>query len=101
MKSNADDRYPRNFCVIACLPLLEQRFPAYRDTLTRSARHFAEAGELLDELAQQDVQGTEGGATLELSFLRKLSHSRAKNLLRYWLYNGVWLCRRIRNSMKY
>ena len=85
-ESNADDRYPRNFLRHRLLPLLEQRFPAYRDTLTRSARHFAEAGELLDELAQQDVQGTEGGATLELSFLRKLSHSRAKNLLRYWLY---------------
>jgi len=39
------------------LPLLEQRFPAYRDTLTRGARHFAEASELLDELAQQDAQG--------------------------------------------
>jgi tRNA(Ile)-lysidine synthase len=85
-ESNADDRYPRNFLRHRLLPLLEQRFPAYRDTLTRSARHFAEAGELLDELAQQDAQGAEGTATLELSLLRQLSYTRAKNLLRYWLH---------------
>ncbi len=85
-ESNADDRYPRNFLRHRLLPLLEHRFPAYRDTLTRSARHFAEASELLDELAQQDAQGGEGTATLELSPLRQLSHTRAKNLLRYWLH---------------
>ena len=49
-------RYPRNFLRHRVLPLLEQRFPAYRDTLTRSAQHFAEASELLDELAQQDAR---------------------------------------------
>jgi tRNA(Ile)-lysidine synthase len=85
-ESNADDRYPRNFLRNRLLPLLEQRFPAYRDTLTRSARHFAEAGELLDELAQLDAQGMENAATLELSVLRKLSSSRAKNVLRHWLH---------------
>jgi tRNA(Ile)-lysidine synthase len=85
-ESNSDDRYPRNFLRHLLLPLLEQRFPAYRDTLTRSARHFAEASDLLDELAQQDARGAENSATLELSILRKLSHSRGKNLLRYWLH---------------
>ena len=85
-ESNSDDRYPRNFLRHHLLPLLEQRFPAYRDTLTRSARHFAEASEMLDELAQQDAQGAEINATLELSLLRKLTHSRGKNLLRYWLH---------------
>ena len=85
-ESNADDRYPRNFLRHRLLPLLEQRFPAYRDTLTRGARHFAEASELLDELAQQDAQGVESAATLELSVLRQLSNSRGKNLLRYWLH---------------
>jgi tRNA(Ile)-lysidine synthase len=85
-ESNADDRYPRNFLRHRLLPLLEQRFPAYRDTLTRSARHFAEASELLDELARQDAQGAENGTSLDLSLLRQFSHSRGKNLLRYWLY---------------
>jgi tRNA(Ile)-lysidine synthase len=85
-ESNADDRYPRNFLRHRLLPLLEQQFPAYRDTLTRSARHFAEANELLDELAQQDAQGLTGDAPLDISLLRNLSHARAKNVLRYWLH---------------
>ena len=85
-ESNADEHYPRNFLRHRLLPLLEQRFPAYRDTLTRSARHFAEASGLLDELALQDAQGAESSTALELSILRQLSRSRGKNLLRYWLH---------------
>jgi tRNA(Ile)-lysidine synthase len=54
-ESNADDNYPRNFLRHRVLPLLSEKFPAYRDTLARSAQHFAEASKLLDELAQQDA----------------------------------------------
>ncbi len=93
--SNADDAYPRNFLRHRVLPLLEQRFPAYRETLARSARHFAEAAILLDELAAQDahmfpspsgggVRG-EGDVPLEVARLQTLSQPRAKNLLRYFL----------------
>src|SRR3990167_4452206 len=39
-ESNADDSYPRNFLRRRVLPLLEEKFPACRDTLTRSAQHF-------------------------------------------------------------
>lgn len=85
-ESNADDSYPRNFLRHRLLPLLEQRFPAYRDTLTRSAQHFAEAGELLDELARQDGHGMPGGDSLEVARLQALSPSRARNLLRYFLH---------------
>ena len=85
-ESNADDRYPRNFLRHRLLPLLERRFPAYRDTLTRSARHFAEASALLDEMARQDAADLAADAPLALSLLRNLSHSRTKNLLRYWLH---------------
>jgi tRNA(Ile)-lysidine synthase len=85
-ESNADDSYPRNFLRHRLLPLLEQRFPAYRDTLTRSAQHFAEAGELLDELARQDSHGMPGGDNLEVVRLQALSPSRAKNLMRYFLH---------------
>ncbi len=116
-ESNADDSYPRNFLRHRLLPLLEQKFPAYRTTLARGAQHFAEAGELLDELAQQDapdlfpspasgitsdlagvvgqpsrmassfIRGARGeGGQLSISLLRSLSHSRGKNLLRYFLH---------------
>ena len=100
-ESNADDAYPRNFLRHRVLPLLEQRFPAYRETLARGARHFAEASELLDQLAQQDANifpspsggGARGegepfaGGALEVARLQALSLSRAKNLLRYFLHS--------------
>ncbi len=85
-ESNADDRYPRNFLRHRLLPLLEQRFPAYRDTLARSAQHFAEAGGLLDELALQDGAQALCEGLLQVSALKKLSPQRAKNLLRYFLH---------------
>ncbi len=98
--SNADDAYPRNFLRHRVLPLLEQRFPAYRETLARSARHFADAAILLDELAAQDAHMLpsppggelargpakgEGDLPLEVARLQTLSQPRAKNLLRYFL----------------
>lgn len=85
-ESNADDSYPRNFLRHRVLPLLGERFPAYRDTLARSARHFAEASSLLDELAQQDAAQAIHAGTLAVSALQALSLPRAKNLLRYFLH---------------
>ena len=83
--SNADERYPRNFLRHKVLPILAERFPSYRQTLARSAQHFAEAGTLLDELAQQDAQSAIQADRLRVSELRRLSVPRAKNLLRYFL----------------
>ena len=85
-ESNADDNFPRNFLRHRLLPLLEQRFPAYRHTLTRGAQHFAEASELLDELARLDAKELGETSTLEVSALSSLSRIRAKNLLRYFLH---------------
>lgn len=85
-ESNADDRYPRNFLRHRLLPLLAEKFPAYRATLSRSAEHFAEAGELLDDLASMDGAHAISGGTLSVAALQGLSVSRAKNLLRYFLH---------------
>lgn len=98
-ESNADEYYPRNFLRHQLLPLLGQKFPAYRETLGRSTQHFAEAGELLDDLARLDapelfsspaggggVRGKRDDSSLEVSRLQSLSPPRAKNLLRYFLY---------------
>ncbi len=86
-ESNADDTYPRNFMRHRVLPLLEERFPAYRTTLARSSQHFAEASELLDQLAQQDAQGALLNRSLEMACLQSLNAARAKNLLRYFLHS--------------
>jgi len=84
-ESNADEAYPRNFLRHRILPLLEQRFPACRKTLARSARLFAEAAGLLDELARQDARGAVADHRLDVSQLRALETARGKNLLRYFL----------------
>ena len=83
--SNLDVHYPRNFLRHQVLPVLEQRFPAYRTTLARSASHFAEAAELLEDLAVQDAAIAIAGEVLSVSALCQLSVARGKNLLRYFL----------------
>jgi len=85
-ESNADESYPRNFLRQRVLPQLVQRFPSYRTTLARSASHFAEASELLDQLAQQDAQGALQVDSLEVARLQALDAVRAKNLLRWFLH---------------
>lgn len=82
-ESNADDSYPRNFLRHRLFPILEERFPAWRDTLGRSAHHFAEAAEILDEVAMMD--GAEA-QLLPVASLEALSPSRARNLLRHFLH---------------
>jgi tRNA(Ile)-lysidine synthase len=83
-ESNADERYPRNFLRHRLLPELATQFPSYRETLTRSTSHFAEAASLLDELARIDAAGALIDACLSVTALQALSHARAKNLLRYF-----------------
>ena len=84
-ESNDDTYFPRNFLRHEVLPLLAEKFPAYGTVLARSAGHFAEAAQLLDELAANDSRGCLEGPLLGISGLRVLSHARAKNLLRYFL----------------
>lgn len=85
-ESNADDYYPRNFLRHRVLPRLAEKFPSYRETLTRSTRHFAEASQLLDDLARIDGQAAMDGDRLQLAALRQVSFPRAKNLFRYFLH---------------
>jgi tRNA(Ile)-lysidine synthase len=84
-ESNADIRYDRNYVRHAVMPLIEKRFPAYRTTLGRAAQHFAEASQLLDELAALDAKDAMQGDVLSQSAIIKLSEVRAKNLLRFFL----------------
>jgi len=85
-ESNADESYPRNFLRHRVLPQLGEKFPAYRETLGRSAQHFAEASELLDDLARLDAAKALRDGTLAVAALALLSPPRAKNLLRYFLH---------------
>lgn len=82
-ESNADDSYPRNFLRHRLLPLLGERFPAWCNTLGRSAQHFAEAAGILDEVALADGAGE---PLLAVTKLETLSLPRGKNLLRHYLH---------------
>ncbi len=86
-ESNADAHYPRNFLRHQIFPVLQHKFPNYRDTLARSASHLAEANQLLDELAQLDAGAALDGQSLSVDALHALSQVRAKNLLRYFLHS--------------
>jgi tRNA(Ile)-lysidine synthase len=81
--SNADTAFDRNFLRHRILPVVAQRYPSYRKTLLRASRNFAEAAQLLDELAAADAQLSVHG--LKITALRASSAARAKNVLRHFL----------------
>lgn len=91
-ESNADTRHSRNFLRHEVLPLLHRRFPGAEHSLAQAAQHFAEADDLLAELAASDWQtvcADSVDAPL-LRLLRKLTLVRLKNLLRYRLRRLGW-----------
>ncbi len=81
--TNADEQFTRNRIRARVLPALETALPGFRDTWARSMRHIAQAQQLLDELAQQDLQLV--GQPPLLSALRVLPAARQALVLRLWL----------------
>ena len=81
--SNAETDFDRNFLRHRVLPVIEQRYPSYRKTLLRASRNFAEAAQLLDELAVADARFTAQG--LEIDAMQRLSATRIKNVLRCFM----------------
>ena len=83
--TNTDQGFTRNRIRAQLLPALEQVFPQFRDTFARSARHAAQAQQLLDDVAGEDLQQLASGGGLSIDRARLLSHARLANLLRHWL----------------
>lgn len=81
--SNIDERYTRNRIRARLLPALEATFPRFRQTFARSAAHAAQAQQLLDELAAQDL--AQCGEPPRVAALRALDGARRANVLRHWL----------------
>ncbi|MBI3045834.1 MAG: tRNA lysidine(34) synthetase TilS [Betaproteobacteria bacterium] len=84
-ESNQDVYFQRNFLRHEIFPAIARRFPAYRATVARSARHLAEAARLLEEVAAADGAGQIEGGALAVEALRRLPPARARNLLRHFL----------------
>lgn len=83
--SNRQTHLARNALRHDILPRLESRFPGAGATLARAAGRFAEAADLLDDLADLDGQGAVDAEGLSLERLAALPEARARNLLRRYL----------------
>jgi tRNA(Ile)-lysidine synthase len=81
--TNTDEQLTRNRIRARLLPALEASFPQFRETFSRSASHAAQAVELLNEIAAQDLQRV--GVPPQIALLQSLSRPRQANVLRYWL----------------
>jgi tRNA(Ile)-lysidine synthase len=86
-ESNEDEKFDRNFCRQALLPLLATRWPGYRDSWLKTSALAAEGHELLEELATIDLTTlrTERPSVIQIEPLQLLSNARRRNLLRHWL----------------
>jgi tRNA(Ile)-lysidine synthase len=84
-ESNALADFDRNFLRHEVLPRLAQRFPQFRESLARLARHAAAADGLLDALAAEDMARIADAGGLPVEGLAALDEARRANVLRRFL----------------
>lgn len=86
-ESNANTDFTRNFLRHTIMPLLKKRWPSVSHTLGRVAENCASAQQLLDEIANDDIQSCQGSVinTLSIKKLIALNSDRQRQLLRRWL----------------
>ncbi len=65
-ESNESSAFDRNFLRLEVAPLLDARFPAWRRSLARFARHAASADAILGELGREAATGEQGLAIGQL-----------------------------------
>jgi tRNA(Ile)-lysidine synthase len=82
---NGDLRFDRNYLRRRVWPSLEERWPGVGNSLTRTARHVAEAQELLEQSACADLVRLRDGEALSVPSLRALPRLRRFNAVRLWL----------------
>jgi tRNA(Ile)-lysidine synthase len=82
---NEDLRFDRTYLRKAIWPPIEKRWPGAEIALSRTARHMAEAQELLDIAAAKDVARLRDGDALSVPGLRVLPQPQRMNAVRFWL----------------
>ena len=80
--TNVDEQFTRNRIRARLLPALESTFPQFRDTFARSAANAAQAQEVLQDVATQDLALI--GSPPVINQIQRLSRPRQANVLRYW-----------------
>ncbi len=81
--SNGDEKFTRNRIRARVLPVLAEAFPAFRKTFARSAVHAAQAQEVLNDVAAQDL--AQVGVPPRVQAVQQLSRARQALVLRHWL----------------
>lgn len=85
-ESNNDTRFDRNFIRKKVMPMLRERWPSISETINRSAALCAQSQQLLDEVAQEDLnECLTTGHSLSVPNLEVLSVSRFNNVIRFFL----------------
>ncbi len=84
-ESNAASDFGRNFIRHQVMPRIAERFPQYRESLVRLARHAAAANGLLDSLARDDAARIADAGGLPVEGLASLDEARRANVLRHFL----------------
>ncbi len=84
--SNRDERLSRNRLRLTVMPLLRRHWPQMEASLARSARHLADADDLLGAQARKDLATLQGlrDDVLDATALRALPEPRATRALRMW-----------------
>jgi tRNA(Ile)-lysidine synthase len=85
-ESNADESLTRNFVRRRVGPLLESRYPKWRENLARAARHFARKQAGAEELLRQFLQARGLKAPSEarlVEMLKQLTSRGARTLVRH------------------
>jgi tRNA(Ile)-lysidine synthase len=82
---NADLRFDRVYVRRRVWPQIETRWPGAAAALSRTARHVAEARELLERTAAADLGRLRDGEALSLPRLRALAAAQRINAVRHWI----------------
>jgi tRNA(Ile)-lysidine synthase len=82
---NLDVRFDRAYLRTQLWPQIEERWPGAAVALSRTARHVADAQELLDRSAALTVEKLRDGNALSVTGLRALPATAQLNALRYWI----------------
>ena len=88
-ESNAGDKFDRNYMRNQVVPAIAQRWPDYRQSISRSAELSSEAEQLAVALAEEDFARLDGreeraGWSIGVEQLLQLDDLRQRNILHQW-----------------
>jgi tRNA(Ile)-lysidine synthase len=82
---NSELRFDRAYLRQALWPLIEQRWPGAEVALSRTARHMAEAQQMLNSATAAELARLRDGDALSVPGLRALASFKRMSVLRQWL----------------